>query len=236
MTGLSQNWITEGHIDFEYKKYMLLAYLQDVKDSFAGGKLYPYLGDLVFHYQNLLQFKESKELIFSKFPKELSKADFERLQLVYKEIIEDDEIIKEIQDIINFALPELKKHLDEGKDIYEFFEQNMHISPIGIASLNHNEGYFIMVAPPDKDMARIYEYQITIFDRSDERYRAIKTNYLESVKKNISKTYESIKMDIVRKYRKMANPATYLIECEVSCPLQESYLPIAKRMLVKTIG
>ena len=57
---LSKNWITEGIIDFEYKKYILLAYLQHIKSEFDERKLYPMLSDLFFHYQNLLQFKENK--------------------------------------------------------------------------------------------------------------------------------------------------------------------------------
>jgi hypothetical protein len=31
MGTLSENWLTEGLIDFEYKKYVLLGYLQKVK-------------------------------------------------------------------------------------------------------------------------------------------------------------------------------------------------------------
>ena len=53
MENLKDNWLTEGLIDFEYKKYQLLGYLQKVKDSFNRVELYPFLSDLVFHYRNL---------------------------------------------------------------------------------------------------------------------------------------------------------------------------------------
>lgn len=46
MFSLSQNWITENHIDFEYKKYMVLAYLQDVKQHLTEAKLFPAISDL----------------------------------------------------------------------------------------------------------------------------------------------------------------------------------------------
>ena len=46
MSSLSTNWITEKHIDFEYKKYVLLGYLQHVNESFTENKLYPSLSEL----------------------------------------------------------------------------------------------------------------------------------------------------------------------------------------------
>jgi hypothetical protein len=68
MNSLSKNWITENHIDFEYKKYMLLAYLQHVSEDFTETKLYPSLSDLVAHYRNLLSLKESKQNLYDSFP------------------------------------------------------------------------------------------------------------------------------------------------------------------------
>ena len=39
MEFLNKNWITENQIDFEYKKYMLLAYLQHVSENFTDKRL-----------------------------------------------------------------------------------------------------------------------------------------------------------------------------------------------------
>ena len=58
MKKLEKDWLTSGLIDFEYKKYILLAYLQEVKGNFDSNKLYPHLSDLIFHYQNLLDLKK----------------------------------------------------------------------------------------------------------------------------------------------------------------------------------
>ena len=38
MNKLGMNWFTEGRVDFEYKKYVLLAYLQQVHQSFEENK------------------------------------------------------------------------------------------------------------------------------------------------------------------------------------------------------
>ena len=56
MKSLSETWFAEGRIDFELKKYTLLAYLQEVNKHFDANKLYPQLADMVFHYNNIVAF------------------------------------------------------------------------------------------------------------------------------------------------------------------------------------
>lgn len=234
MKELNKNWITEGLIDFEYKKYMLLGYLKTVKENFGEKKLYPYLSDLLFHYQNLISIKENKKLIHENFPKQISKADFERLEIIYKEIVNDDKIMEEIEDIISFSIPKVKEHLKDGKDIYEEIEEKVTISPVGISPLYPDEGYLLFYM--DTRETRVYEYQLTIFESAEEKYRGIHTNFLETFTKGIGITFESIKLDLIRKYKKLPNPATFLIDARMSVPFHESLLPIAKRLLVKQLS
>jgi hypothetical protein len=235
MKTLNQNWLTEGLLDFEYKKYILLAYLQNVKSQFNERKLYPELSDLVFHYQNLVSIKENKTLIYENFPQRISRADFEKLQLTYKKIVEDDDFMANIEEIIMFSIPKLKDILAQGKDIYEFVEENMAIIPIGLSPLYPDEGY-LFLSEPQVSETRIYQYQITIFENAYEKFRGVHTFYLESIRKSIGITYENIKIDLTKRYKMLPNPATYLIESKISCPLDETLLPIAKRLLVKYIS
>src|SRR5258706_13876661 len=106
MDELKDNWITEGWIDFEYKKYMLLAYLKKVKDSFHKTELYPFLSDLGFHYRNLVSLKESKGMLGESFPRALSQESLRSLELTYRKIIDDDEVMSEIEMIMEYALPQ----------------------------------------------------------------------------------------------------------------------------------
>ncbi len=235
MKKLDENWLTQGLIDFEYQKYVLLAYLQEVKGNFDSVRLYPHLSDLVFHYQNLKSLKENKELIFENFPKKITKADFEKLHLHYKKMIKDDDLMEELEEIILYALPQVKKLLQEGKDIYEYVEENLEISPVGITPLRHQEGYLLIQEQNMREM-RVYEYQMTIFESANETFRAIHTQFLENIVKSIGNTFESIKIDLIRKYQKLPNPATYLIASKLSFPLDETLLPVAKRMLVKYVN
>jgi hypothetical protein len=235
MKQLDKNWLTTGLLDFEYKQYILLAYLQEVKQSFSRVELYPYLSDLVFHYQNLHQIKQNKQLLFENFPKEISQSDFEQLNLYYTQLVQDDALMKEMEDIILFAIPQFQNILNEGKDIYDFIEQNLEISPIGLSPLSFDAGYFF-ISEHHTNETQVYEYQVTFFESANEKYRGVHTQYIESFTKSFSNTYENAKIDLIRRYRKMPNPATYLIHARVSCPLSATLLPIAKRLLVKYIS
>ena len=64
MEQLKVDWLTDGLIDFEYKKYVLLAYLKNVRANFDDKKLYPFMSDMVFHYQNLMTIKSNKSLLY----------------------------------------------------------------------------------------------------------------------------------------------------------------------------
>ncbi len=235
MRTLKQDWLTEGLIDFEYKKYILLSYAQQVKGSFRERKLYPYLSDLVFHYQNLLSIRENKKLLYENFPQQISRADFERLHITYEKIVQDDSIMAELESIITYSIPHFKDMLTEGKDIYELVEEHMDITPVGLSSLYPNEGY-LFVNQSEKKETQVYQYQITLFENAHEKFRGVHTYFLETVTRGIGVTFESLKVDLTRKYRKLANPATYLVQAKISCPLDETLLPIAKRMLVRYIG
>lgn len=235
MKQLNVNWLTEGLIDFEYKKYLVLAYLQAAKGEFEEYKLYPFFADLIFHYQNLMQVKESKKLIYEQFPQRISKADFEKLEIYYQKIVEDDEAMREIEDIVAFALPRFKKTMDNGKQIYEWIESKIEIQPVGLLPMYSNEGYLFLNEYKVND-TKVYQYQITIFENLYEKFKGINIQYIETIRKGIGQTYESIKISLIKRYTHLPNPATFMVISHVACPLQESLLPIAKRRLVRYVS
>jgi hypothetical protein len=73
MKTLSETWFAEGFIDFELKKYTLLAYLQEINKDFTENKLYPQLADIIFHYNNIIAFRDNKKFLQNHFPKRLNK-------------------------------------------------------------------------------------------------------------------------------------------------------------------
>ncbi len=232
---LTETWFMEGYIDFELQKYRLLAYLDEVKKSFNETKLYPQLADIVFHYNNLLGFRNNKQYLQDQFPRQLNKVDMQRLELVYERLLADDEVMQELNQITEYAIDEMKGTINEGAQIYEFVERQLQIEPVGIVPLYKNEGYVFLRYGTECDV-RIYSYNITLFEHKDARYKGIKMTYMDSCKKHLANTYEQIKLEVIRNYRMLPNPAVYKVEFPMSVPFNETLLPVTKRVLVRHIA
>lgn len=234
MKTLSETWFADGYIDFELKKYTLLAYLQEVHKYFDQKKLYPQLADIIFHYNNLVAFRENKKYLQEQFPKKLTGVQLEKLQLLYEQIIEDDELMQELEEIINYSTGEIKTTISNGTEIYEFVENKLTIFPVGLIPLDVNEGYFFLSEGSYRNTI-VYQYRLSIFEKHDEKFRAIRTEFINEWEKNIVNTYENIKAELLRHKKELPNPAVYSIETELTLPIAETLLPVAKRSLVRYI-
>lgn len=235
MKTLSETWFVDGYIDFELKKYKLLDYLQTVNRYFDQNKLYPQLADVIFHYNNLIAFRENKQYLQQQFPKRLSQVDMDRLQIIYEKMIRDDELMQELEDIIRYAMEEMQGTIKDGKEIYDFVEEDMKIAPVGIIPLSNNEGY-ILLNNGDIKETRAYEFHMTIFEKQHEKYRAMRTVFIDSWIGNFVNTHESIKSELIKMRNQLPNPAVYSVISKKTFPLEETLLPIAKRSLVKYIS
>lgn len=235
MKSLSETWFADGYIDFELKKYTLLAYLQEVNRYFNENKLYPQLADIIFHYNNIVAFRENKKFLQEQFPKKLTGIQMQKLQLLYEQMIEDDELMRELEDIIQYAAAQMHGTITNGTELYEIVEEKLTIMPVGILPLEQAEGYFFLSEAKSKD-TRVYYYRLSIFEKHDEKFRSIRTDYVSSWYRSVVNTYENIKSQLIRQHNALPNPAVYAIESELTYPIEETLLPIAKRSLVRYIS
>lgn len=235
MKQLSETWFAEGFIDFEQKKYTLLAYLQEIHRHFNEARLYPQLAEVVFHYNNIVAFRDNKKFLQEHFPKKLTGLQIERLQVLYEAMIADDELMGELEAIIHYSENELKTTVSTGAEIYDFVEGALSIAPVGLVPLDVQEGYFFLSAGAARH-TRVYQYRLSIFEKHDERYRSMKTVYVDEWRRSLFYTYEQLKSELIRQRRDLPNPAVYCIETDLQYPIEETVLPIAKRSLVKYIS
>jgi hypothetical protein len=116
---LSLTWFIESPIDFEHKQYLLFAYLQRVESNFLLKKLSPHLLHLEKLSDELLGFESSFELI---------RKDFDKNRYIYfdnhKLEGENNEIILEVREIVNFSLPQIEPRIKMG---YKILEKNKQI-------------------------------------------------------------------------------------------------------------
>jgi hypothetical protein len=141
MKSLSETWFADGYIDFELKKYTLLAYLQDVNKYFDEHKLYPSTRDVIFHYNNLVAFGKIKSFYRNNSEKTY-RIQIQKLQLLYEQMMDDDELMQQLGR--NSSMPHGKCALLSAMErkLYETDREKLKISPVGIIPLEQNEGYF----------------------------------------------------------------------------------------------
>src|SRR6188768_2479307 len=131
MKTLSETWFAEGYIDFELKRYTLLAYLQEVK-----------------------------KYLQEKFPKQLTDINLEQLEVLYERMISDDELMEELENIINYSAKKMKLAITNGTEIYESVEVSLKIAPVGLIPLETNEGYMFLMNSLQQQTC-VYYYRIT---------------------------------------------------------------------------
>ena len=168
MVQLSETWFVEGNIDFESKKYTILAYLQRVNSHFKENKLYPELSDIIFHYNNIISFKNNKKYLQQQFPKRLTGVQIQKLEMLYEELISDNELMAELEDITYYAMKNMKKTIDIGANIYEEVEKKMYIEPIGLLPLDNREGYFFLA---HMRVASTFSCSSAVFPASTSRWK-----------------------------------------------------------------
>ncbi len=235
MEKLDSNWLVNGLIDFEYKKYTLLAYLQTVDHRFASQRLFPCLSDLIAHYEQLRLFRERKQALSDVFPKEIVKADLEALRFEYHRLVEDDQLMKIIEDVVRYAMPLFEQEIKQGRMLYDEIERQMAFYPVGITPLNKNEGYLLLIIEETSDL-KIYRYEMSLFESSGAAYRGIHTLLLEERKMSPFYTVENVKLSLLKSYPDLPNPATYAVGITKKLPEQETILPVAKRLLMRRLS
>lgn len=234
MKSLSETWFADGYIDFELKKYTLLAYLQEVNKYFDEQKLYPQLADIIFHYNNLVTFRENKKFLQEQFPKKLTGIQMQKLQVLYEQMMDDDDLMAQLEEIIHYAAIEMRTTISNGTELYEQIENKLTISPVGIIPLEQNEGYFFL--SHSTLSTRVYQYRLSIYEKQDQKFRSIRTEFIDTWYRSLVNTFENIKTELLRSRSQLPNPATYVIEVNAALPVEETLLPVAKRSLVRYIS
>lgn len=229
MKRLPENWITEHLIDFEYKKYMLLTYLQMVNEHFKEQKLYPDLADLIEHYKNLVRLKQNTSTIENGFKKTLKGFDFKTMSLQYEET-ENNDLLDDLKQIIDYSEPLIAREVNKGKEIFDYAEKHIYYTHLGILPLYKNEGYFVL-HPHNTKHVHVYAYQLSKIKFIEQEVLGLNSNFVSSYTISIAKPIDKLKNEIIESNPDLPNPAVYLFQAKTELPSEETFLPIAKRLL-----
>ena len=234
MNTLTKNWFVEGWIDFEYKKYLLLGYLTRIKKSFDQVELYPHLSNVIEHYEDLVRYNEQQSNLKSSFHKHLKKIELDKLKLHFKDNYKDETVDK-IMEIVDFAIPKLKNSLERGTELYDFIQSKIRMDTVGIVPFYKKEGYLILLVKGEKK-ATVYRYKSSLIHQNKRRFHGLVTKKVEEFNLSLATSLATIKVALLKKYKDLPNPATYVVHCSMKFPENQTIMPITKRLLLKEVA
>lgn len=124
---LEPNWIVSEPIDFEYKQYQLLGYLQKCNENFENHKIYPDFIELSLHLANIQSL--IKEETYFETTKDFINPDDEILLKELKpkrtrNLVNNPEIEK----ILKFSGPQLFEMFQLGKSIWSIVYESASVN------------------------------------------------------------------------------------------------------------
>jgi hypothetical protein len=159
----------EGLIDFEYKKYQLLAYLKETSSQFKDVKIYPALADLIDNYYTLNELYLGK-LEFSNFSlKNLESIDLQQAKLNNSSVIRLGEVMEEVSKITEFGLSGFTFQIEQEESIYNYLEDQLEFDPVGIIPIYNWEGYVLLSQERSSDI-HVFRYKSNLYGRICEAY------------------------------------------------------------------
>lgn len=197
--------------------------------------MYPYLSQLVELRKTLKDITERLADLKSKFPKQISRIDWVNKTIEHEVVFVDGTDLTAVEDLIDWALPEIEKVIHEGVSIHEYVENELFVEHVGILPNYRDEGYFFV---PDNlnSKLNLFQFEVSIFQSSEDKYRALKTTFLKAIAQGKARLSPgSIKLDLIKEQKQLPNPATYSVDTNLDFPFNPTILPVAKRKLMQKL-
>lgn len=233
--GLNIELFTHLQSDLEATQYKVLAGLKKVSKDFKKNKIYPHLSHLVDLHATLNDILNSLQDLRNEFPKRIKKIDFVNEEIEHEVVFVAGSDLTKVEDLIEWALPLIREKIEEGKAIYEFVDEEIKLEEVGIVPGYTDEGYFFV---PDNEESKLllFQYEVTVFESSDDDYRALKTAFLKALKQGMARlSPNSIKLDLINENKELPNPATFAFNTDLYFPFRETIFPITKRKLLRQL-
>ncbi len=232
---LTLDLFTKVNDDFEKRQYLILSELQKISSEFQYYKIYPHLSQLIELRKTLLEIIERLSDLRNKFPKRIGKIDWVNQTIEHDVVFIDGTDLSAVEDLINWAVPELERVIHEGISIHEYVENDLSIEHVGILPNYRDEGYFFLPDNTSRSL-NLFRFELSIFQSAEDQFRSLKTKFLKAVEQGKAKISPgSIKLELIREEKDLPNPATYAFETSLDFPFNQTILPVAKRKLMQTI-
>lgn len=236
MQRLSFALFIDAQKDMESAQLRILAALKEIHNHFQHNCIYPDLSDVMEIHDNVLDvFRRSKKMDES-LPRTLTGVDLRNISLIYSLNTKPEATLESIKELLQWSIPYLEKALEEGKTIYDFVDEHCEVQPVGIIPAYLDEGYFL-VPDIEQSLLAVFRYQVTVFTGAEDKYRALRTRLIDVLPLHtVQSDLRSLKLELIRQYPDLPNPAVYSCETDMDFPFSETLFPVAKRKLMMSIA
>ncbi len=100
--------------------------------------------------------------------------------------------------------------------------------------LYKKEGYFLL-NPFQSNTIRVYNYRFSKMTLMQQEVYGLLSQYCNTFSTTLSMSVDAIKLEIIRSHPTMPNPAVYYFKAADHLPEEETFLPIAKRILYRRL-
>ncbi len=222
--------------DAEATRYRIMHEFKRIDEQFARSRLYPHLAVLIDLYGNLNAIVSSENAVRDMMSKTMKGVDLETRRLLYEFDEPENSHIANVRSLIHWAMPILKQKIDEGRTIYEFVERNLTLNVVGLLPRYQAEGY-VFVPDAREQRCHLLRYELSLYTSSDEHYRQLKTVFIRTVQTSrVLRSPGALKLELLREYPDLPNPATYSFATELDFPFVETIYPVAKRKLLQNLA
>jgi hypothetical protein len=236
MESLNLELFTGAVDDVERTQYQILAGLQQAQSAFEEQRVYPHLGRLVKLHGALLTVLKRSENFRTPETGHIAGIDWDEKSISYEWPELEDTEMAVVEDLIRWALPQIRTTIEEGRSVYEHVEDNTELETVGIVPSYVQEGY-LMVPEHDEDVIHVLRYELSIIQEEGEKHRALRTVHCKTVSEDGLDVHPSnIKLDLLKERRDLPNPATYFSNTDLNVPYKETLLPVVKRRLIRHLA
>ena len=233
---LDPEWIYKEPIDFEHKKYKLLAYLQKCDKRFDELKIYPHFIELSLHLANLHSISKNQTMLT--INKVLQEPDDE---ILFKDLISvkppklDEDKQKEIDKTIKYSGQKIYDAFNVAKSIWNIAHDaiTIHIKK-NKENLEMMKGFIYFKRKPTDELL-VWEYMLKKDTEEENSTRTI-LNIIYSGQ-NSDKSFS----DITDEFSSWTTDENYLqlpifeVKCSQEFPFYETFVPMIKKTLTSYI-
>ena len=232
---LSLNLFTKVRDDFEKRQYVILAELKKISAEFQYYNVYPQLSFLVDLHRTLTDVIDHITDLRDRFPKRISKIDWVNQTIEHDVVFVDGTDLQRVEDLIKWAVPHIKKVIQEGAAIHEYVSEELTVEHVGIVPNYREEGYFFLPDNKRKTL-NLFRFEVSIFQSAEDKYRSLKTRLLKTLSKtNAEISPNSVKLELIKEQQELPNPATFSFHTDLDFSFSRTILPVAKRKLMRKI-